>query len=268
MITTEAKALQFMKVLLVIGVFVAVVQAGHLYYSNLQSPGTYKVKAGEMRTGAPVPYTVRLIETFHGSDGSAVDTQESIWAVRSDGASVRHIMQKQSKQTSERTIKFVSGEEIVINELTNIKSTTFEKSVNSARWQRDPSSKCINSFAGTAMTSLPETISGEETVSGYRTVRITANNVTSWYALDYGCALVRDKADWGTGKGYSEHNAVLLVPGEPNEALFRIPVNAREAPPSERLLSSETNGASNCGAKCMELLQKFDARYFANRLVR
>ncbi len=268
MITTEAKALKFMKVLLVIGVFVAVVQAGHLYYSNLQSPGTYKVKAGEMRTGAPVPYTVRLIETFHGSDGSAVDTQESIWAVRSDGASVRHIMQKQSKQTSERTIKFVSGEEIVINELTNIKSTTFEKSVNSARWQRDPSSKCINSFAGTAMTSLPETISGEETVNGYRTVRISANNVTSWYALDYGCALVRDKAEWGNDKGYSEHNAVLLVPGEPDEALFKIPVNAREAPPSERLLSSETNGASNCGAKCMELLQKFDARYYANRPAR
>ncbi|MBP6823990.1 MAG: hypothetical protein KA368_20755 [Acidobacteria bacterium] len=265
MFSINVRTLKSVKIMLVAVVFATAVQAGHLVYSTLKANGMRTIKANDMRIGDPVPFTVKLSEVFHGPDGTTADTQESIWAIRSDGALVRHIMQKQSKQTSERTIKFISGDEVVINELTNIKSSTLEKGVNPARWQRDPASKCINSFAGTVMTSLPEVVNGEEIVNGYRTVKITANNVTSWFALDYGCAVVRDKADWGANKGYSEHNLVSLVPGEPAPALFQVPINAKEAPPSERLLSSETDGASHCGARCRELLQKFDVRYYANR---
>lgn len=224
-------------------------------------------RAQEVRVGGPVSYTVMLKETFHHPNGTTTVTKESVWAIRSDGSAVRRIAQKEPKQTSERTVQFASGEEIAINELTSIKSTTIEKGINPALWQRDPSSRCINSFAGKPMTSLQEIIQGEEMINGYRTVKITANNITSWYSLDYGCAPVKDRADWGGNQGFSEHNLVALIPGEPDATLFQVPEQAREASPSERLLSSEKN-PEKCGPKCKELLQKFDARYYTHRPVK
>ncbi|MDX2033874.1 MAG: hypothetical protein SF339_24590 [Blastocatellia bacterium] len=229
---------------------------------------TYSIfTAKEMRVGGPIPYTVILQEASHRSDGAVSIAQESTWAVRSDGSMVRWIRHKSSAQSSERTIQFASGDEVAINELTNIKSSTVEKNVNSALWQRDPGSKCINSFAGTPMSSLPEIIRGEESVDGYRTVKVTSNNVAMWYALDYGCAKVKARADWDS-RSFSEHTLLALIPGEPDPALFHVPENAKEAPPSERLQSSHNESDRPCGQKCLELLQKFDARYYAHRPAR
>ena len=221
----------------------------------------------EVRVGGPIPYAVILREFVHSPNGTTSEGADIIRAVRSDGSIVVQYAHKTGNKTTERIVQFASGTEVTINELANTKSTTEERSINPARWQRDPNSKCINSFAGKPMTSLQEVISGEEMVDGYRTVKIIAQNVTSWYALDYGCAVIKDRAYWGS-QGFSEHNQVTLIPGEPAAALFHVPENAKEVPPSERVLSSVKDRASSlekCGSRCTEIFRKLDARYYDRR---
>ena len=76
------------------------------------------------------------------------------------------------------------------------------------------------------MTSMTETFAGEETVAGYRTAKVASNVITAWYALDYGCALVKDRWGFETGE-VSEKELVALTGGEPNPALFEVPANAK-----------------------------------------
>lgn len=144
---------------------------GHSVYSRLG--------AKDARVGAPIPYTVMLRETVHGPDGIARVAADATEAIRSDGSYVNRLSHANIADGTERTIFFANGLRTVVNELKDTKSTTVTKDANPARWQRDPSSKCINSFAGEPMASTREVISGEEIVAGYRTVKITFDKV-SW----------------------------------------------------------------------------------------
>jgi hypothetical protein len=165
-----------------------------------------------------------------------------------------------AKTHKERIIRFASGFKVTINELADIKSTIVDRG-KPARLQRDPTSKCINSFAGTAMVDSPqEVISGEEAIAGYWTVKITSNGYTAWFALDHGCAMVKSKMDWGK-QGSSEKNLVALIPGEPEAALFDVPANVREAPPSERMLRPSLT----LKPQDIEHLRKLDDIYYKNR---
>ncbi len=149
---------------------------------------------------------------------------------------------------------------MTVNELTNTKTSMMKKSLLPASgWQRDPSSRCINSFAGKPMTSMTETFAGEESVAGYRTAKIARNTITEWYALDYGCAMVKDRWGFETGE-MSEKELVALTPGEPEPALFEVPANAAEVPPSERLLGP-TKDCPGCDAHAREVLRKRDEEY-------
>lgn len=222
-----------------------------------------RIKAQANRAGGPVPYTVILKEIVHGANGSTTSGVELTQAVRSDGSTVRRIAHKEKEPgSSERTVNFSSGVEVAINELANTKTSMMKSSLNSAAWQRDPGSKCINSFAGKPMTSMPETFAGEETVAGYRTAKIASKTITAWYALDYGCALVKDRWDFETGE-MSEKQLVALVAGEPDSRLFEVPANAREVPPSERLFGPSKQ-CTGCDAHAMERIRKLDEEY--NRL--
>lgn len=222
-----------------------------------------RIKAQADRFGGPVPYTVILKEMVHGANGSTTLGVELTQAVRADGSTVRRIVHKEKGPgSSERTVNFSSGVEVAINELSNTKTSMIKSSRNAAGWQRDPGSKCINSFAGKPMTSMPETFAGEETVAGYRTVKITSKVITSWYALDYGCALVKDRWDFETGE-MTEKQLVALVAGEPDTKLFEVPANAREVPPSERLFGPGKE-CIGCDAHAKEVIRKLDEEY--NRL--
>ncbi len=223
-------------------------------------------KAQVVHSGGPVPYTIITRETVHGPDGIARVGKEVIQAVRSDGSTVRRRLFPNPADGSERVVRFASGIEVSINEFTNTKSTVIKK-VNPAHWQRDPSSKCINSFAGKPMTSMPEVISGEETIAGHRTVKITFNierKVTAWYALDHGCAPVKDRIDFG-GNEFSEHNLVALIPGEPEAALFDLPEYIKEVPPSTRV-RGYSKVDRHCGEDCADKLRKMDESYYKHRV--
>jgi hypothetical protein len=109
------------------------------------------------------------------------------------------------------------------------------------------------------MTSTTETFVSEETVAGYRTAKVVSDVITAWYALEYGCALVKDRWGFETGE-VSEKQLVALTGGEPNPALFEIPGNAAEVPPSERLLGP-TRNCRDCDAHALEVLRKRDEEY-------
>lgn len=159
-----------------------------------------RTKARAIRVEGPVPYTVILKEIVHGADGSTTPGFELTQAVRSDGSTVRRIVHKEREpRSSERTINFSTGVEVTMNELTNTK-TSMVTGVILATLERDPSSKCINSFAGKPMTSTPESVLGEETISGYRAAKVKSNVIIAWYALDFGCALVKDRWEFSTEK--------------------------------------------------------------------
>jgi len=116
------------------------------------------------------------------------------------------------------------------------------------------------------MSSAPETEVGEETVAGYRTVKIMNNNVTAWYALDYGCAMVKDRWDFG-GKEFTEKYLISLIGGEPDAALFDVPATAREVSPSERMLGSSKE-CGTCSPNTLEFLHKLDKEYEVRRAVK
>jgi hypothetical protein len=190
-------------------------------------------------------------------------------AIRSDGSFVVLSAYEKSDgeplgmEKRERTIRFASGIKVAINELTGTKSTETYK-FNPARWQRDPNSKCFNAFDGTAkVSSPPAVISGEETIAGYRTVKIIRENATWWFALDVGCAMVKERMDWG-GQGSSEKNLVTITHGEPEAALFDVSANIREAPPSERMLRP----GLTLKPRDIELLRSYDDAYYKNRVVK
>lgn len=227
---------------------------GRLVHSGLS--------AQQVRGSGPVPYTVILQETVYGPDGTSTVAARVTEAVRSDGSFVVRLAHKDETQATERTIYFASGIEVTINELAATKSTVLRKNAKPYGWLRDPSSNCINSLAGEAFTSPPEFFAGEERVAGHRTVKLTHDNVTRWLAVDYGCATVKDRADWGS-QGYSEWNLVALIPGEPDPALFEVE-QYKEVSPSERVLGSGKN-RKQCGPETAELLRRLDEYYYRHR---
>jgi hypothetical protein len=241
--------LKLLFVLLIVGLLVLV---GRLMYSRLS------VQAA--RQDRSIPYTVILRETVHQPNGTTTVAMEVTWAIRSDGSTVRRFVHKSDRADSQRTVQFSTGLEVAINELTNSKTSMMKKSLLPASgWQRDPSSRCINSLAGKPMTSTTETFVSEETVAGYRTAKVVSDVITAWYALDYGCALVKDRWGFETGE-VSEKELVALTGGEPNPALFEVPANAAEVPPSERLLGP-TKECKGCDGHGLEVLRKLDEEY-------
>jgi hypothetical protein len=69
--------------------------------------------------------------------------------------------------------------------------------------------------------------------------------------------------DWGN-RGSSEKNLVTLIPGEPEAALFDVPVNIKEAPPSERMMRP----GITLQPHHTELFRRLDGDYHKNRVTK
>jgi hypothetical protein len=94
-----------------------------------------------------------------------------------------------------------------------------------------------------AKLSNPETVAATERIEGYRALRVVRGSVTRWFALDHGCALLRQRVE--TGKEVSEAHLVALTPGEPATELFAVPGDYAERPPSAR-----APARANCDPEC------------------
>jgi hypothetical protein len=211
--------------------------------------------------GAVVPYTVVLSETTTNTGGKRRVASLQTWAVRSDGSAV---VKLGTADTGSRMMWLAGGVEITTDDVNRRKSSA-RVTANSVTASRLPSAQCL----GQATNSPPgESVLSLESVAGYRAVKISNGaHATRWYALDYGCALVRQRIDFGI-EGISEVSLVNLIPGEPAQALFAVPVDYTEGPPSN--LGGAPRVPSNCGTDCQERMrarnQRMDAYYENHRV--
>jgi hypothetical protein len=236
----------------VLAVMILAAQAGRLLHLHIKN--RTNVQAARVRK--PIPYTVTLRETVHGPDGTTTQGPEYTFSVRSDGSTLLRWVDK----GSQRILNYSSGLQVDTNQETLAKSSISKAGENPASWQRDPDSKCLNSMAGQPMTSPPdEVFLAEETIAGYRTAKITNGSITSWHALDYGCALVKERWEFSAIE-VSEKELVALVAGEPDPGLFDVAAYYREVPPSERILGPKKECAG-CNEHSEAVLKKLDEVY-------
>lgn len=239
-------------------VFVVIViavaaQAGRLLHTHM------KTRIGPRTVGAavrrPIPYAVTLRETVHGPNGTTTLALEHTYAVRSDGSR----MMRWRGKGLQRIIYLASGFQVDTNDQTNTKSSIRKQNHNPLASQRDPSSMCVNSLAGTPITFPSEVFVGEETIAGYRTAKIASGIITSWHALDYGCAPVKERWQFSATE-VSEKELVALVAGEPDPSLFDVPAHYREVLPSERLLGPNKEPAG-CDENSRKAFKEVDDEY-------
>ena len=177
-----------------------------------------------------VPYTV-VLQDFHlQRDGTAVPSFKMTNAIRSDGSKASEMTASNSAGSStERILQFSSGKKMYIFHPEQLKTTVFDPgNYRAANWLRDPGNNCL-------ISGFPETPEGEEVIEGYRAVKLRYDaSTTGWFALDYGCALIKDRAEWPDGQ-MSEKRLVALIQGEPAPSMFDDPAGFQEVPPSRWL---------------------------------
>lgn len=182
------------------------------------------------QTTEPTAYTAVLQDYAVGREGSMTPTQRLTYAVRGDGSRVIFATGSSPQGPfSERIIDFSSGKKMYLLEHEQLKSTTFDPAHNnSTHWLRDPHNNCLLAGSG-----LREEVAGQEVVNGYRAVKLINKSgegtMTNWLAMDQGCALVKDKAEFRGGEA-SEKKLVELKVGEPSPILFEDPSGYEEVP--------------------------------------
>ena len=210
------------------------------------------------RTAAGIkPYTLILSETLVGASGQRRAGPLSMFALRSDGATVLRLG---TTEEAARILNFPSGFEVKTNEQIRARSTMPIK-MAAQTGLRDPDSSCISNTLGHPATTLGEHVLGMEDISGLRTVRVGTDakyGLTFWFALDHSCAKVRIRTGYGEG-GFSEQHVVELTPAEPSAALFDVEGYA-EVPPS---VLGPYRTAGNVALK--KRLDKLDRLYYDRR---
>jgi len=180
--------------------------------------------------GAPaiiVPYTV-ILEQHHAEANRAIGGDVTITqALRSDGSRVfQTVTHTANPPIVERMIDFSSGKHMTIMDLTKRKSTFFVTSASGIPWLRSSAENCV-----TPVGAQLEKLIAIENVEGYRAARRVRGILTSWYAIDYGCALIREHWQWDAGDT-NDTRLVKLIPGEPSADIFADPADYQELPPS------------------------------------
>jgi len=201
-----------------------------------------------------VPFTSTLKESATSpTKNDATGVTFFTFALRSDGSTLAKITRNGD---STRMVEFVSKIHVDIKDLRELKST---RSWSGSRTPllRNPNLNC---------QAVPaETVVGEESVSGYKAIKLSKGERTSWFAPDYGCALVREVWRFNTGE-VSEKTLVSLVVGEPDPTLFYVPNSYREVPPSQLGHSSSADPSCiDCAKPTRPPYDKLDEYYFAHR---
>lgn len=185
------------------------------------------LKAALLPAGV-VPYTVALQDFSLRPSGAVLPSFELIEAVRGDGSRASEMTSSNPASAfSERILDFSSGKKMYIMQHLRLKSTTFDLArAIPSHWLADQRNGCL--FSG---SSLQQESLGEELVEGYRTAKVSYGVMTAWLALDYGCAMIKDRAEWPDGQT-SEKRLIALIPGEPSASMFDDPAGFQEVPPS------------------------------------
>lgn len=183
------------------------------------------------------PVTVVLQETLTKADGKQVVGGKYTKAVRSDGSHVQinEILNPGSPApAAQRTVTLASGLRSIIDEIRGTKMTERMEVGDLTGRYKDPASQCLRPLSGGSGPTIgePAVLTGEELIEGYRVYVISVRNLTYWLAPELGCATLRIRTRYGDGEVSNQH-AVKIAPGEPDGALFAIPADYREVPPSQ-----------------------------------
>ena len=236
---------------LVVLVAVLAAQGGRLLHLRVNAPS----KAQNVRDRKHIPYTVTMREIIHAPDGTIKVSRNVVEAIRNDGSMLK---MTSTDKGARRSLNFSSGLQVDTHDLDGTKTSRENLNSNSKRWQRDPGSQCMNALDGEPFDS-DQIMVGEETIAGFRTVKITTGIITSWHALDYGCAKVKDVWQFGPNE-FTEKELVALNGGEPEANLFQVPANYREVSPSERVLGPNKDRRP-CNEAGVKALRKLDDDY-------
>lgn len=207
-----------------------------------------------------VPYTVVLAETITSPSGRRSPGPPQTWAARSDGAIA---MIHDLPSYGSRQIHFPDGLRVLINSVGHVKSSTRRSTAYSSA--RDPQTNCTTRMTGEALDD-GNGRAVVERVAGYRAARIQNGATTTlWFALDYGCALIKQRMDFGTD-GFSELELMSLTPGEPNPGLFDVPVDYAEGPPSSFPAARPSSRCiGDCETSRRAHFERLDREYYAHR---
>jgi hypothetical protein len=172
----------------------------------------------------PGPYTAILKEVVVKANGESIEAGRRTEALRSDGSYLLQVV------AGRRDLFLASGEVVTINDPLKVKTTT--RTARTGQVLRDSSPMHGRDLRSSCRTGSTAAVIGESTVAGYRAVQVATDRLNTWFSLDHGCALLKLRVDAASGKGRTETELVTLVPGEPDESLFRIPANYMEVSPS------------------------------------
>lgn len=229
-----------------------------------------------------LPYTVSLTETTTGIPGLAL-AKKITKAVRVDGSEVTvesgtftHEQRNEKMPYTRRQLMLTPGLRAFVYDDLQVKSTTKLSSQHFDVWRgghRDSSRNCVYAFNGQkiAHPKFEENVSSQETLNGLRTVKVHMPkfaSLTVWFALDYGCEVVGQRAIFP--ESVDEKWVERVQAGSPDPKLFDISASYEEVPPSELDKRSFARyGMYESGTKIPQQMfsdwQQHDARYFGNR---
>ena len=169
-----------------------------------------------------------LQEVITRADGSRMMSVLYKFATDTDGSSAM-VATRNTATLDEpvRIVRLASGIQGYVSDVQHRKAVRplgTEARPNLVQNARVPSNRCV-------VTSGNESDGGEEQISGYKSEKVGAGNRTSWYSLDYGCALLKEHFDWSDG-GRSDKYLILLRPGTPESSLFDVPASYTDVPES------------------------------------
>jgi hypothetical protein len=217
------------------GLWVAVALAGmravHLISRGAEAadaspPTASSSELGFAVTHALVPYTVVLAEVVSAGRHGVVVTK----ALRSDGAFVMRTdylpPNQAAVKVSQRLIHFPNGIRIDADDLRELAFAVQLKGWTASDQERNPARECRATYTGARM--FGDLRSGE-TIAGLRTLMVARDDVTKWFAIDYGCAEVRMVR---RDVAIPDQEVVRVFSGEPDASLFEISATYHEASPS------------------------------------
>lgn len=176
--------------------------------------------------GEPVaaskPYTVVLQESTRDPSGEVRTEGTLTMALRSDGGYTERYEHVGGQQALiQRTVDLPSGVTVVIDDVRELRTTTVKRLGTSSRARMDSSRGCIKNNSGEILMAA-EIVDDRERVKGYQTVQVKLGETTFWLARDLGCAKVKSRTRLSDGT-INEKVAVVITPGEPDDALFHVP---------------------------------------------
>jgi hypothetical protein len=176
---------------------------------------------------ARTPYTVVLRDGTETSAGAQALYGEQTLALRSDGAYVERWQYEAGQHaTIQRFVYLPSGVTIVVDDVRELATSTLQRTGTHSSARVDPDRNCVANSLGEPLSEA-EVLSTDETIQGYRTVKVTIGQSTFWFAPQIGCAKLKARTRLPSGL-VSEKQLISITSGPPDASLFFVPARYKE----------------------------------------